>query len=246
MEQIGIKPTEGKHYLAGFKHKHFLLIPNLSKIISLQMESNPTHFGEKGNRGQSYIWGGYHYCLYYSTLSKKEITKEKFISRPFLFNLETIPEILVRNNAANEPENIFCETSHDYCVTPLFLSLFPLLNKLKFVPYKIDITVHGKIYFATTESRVAFQKGIIEGKELGIQQSFEEKNVEEVTFREGVFEEGRSEIGVVGEEISKLKKKEDQDIKEPKKKEGAFPDAKYYQTYKFFYDQLLNRLEKHG
>ncbi|MGI5876294.1 MAG: hypothetical protein ACOX6X_05685, partial [Dethiobacteria bacterium] len=158
-------------------------------------------------------WGEYHISVRYHTYCNNgEILRKRTLYRPFFFILNTSPG----NQEHTDVEtDYFCETTKcNYHVTPIFLSLFPLLSKLKFRPFKVAITVHGKIYSIEPLKTVS----------LGGETSQEELETEFITKDSLDFDTGN---------------------KVPSNAGNFLPDAKYYQTYKGYYDMLLNQAKNH-
>jgi hypothetical protein len=253
--------------LVNFKHKHSFFVINFWEIVSIRIENFHASQGEKPAQLQSFIWGSYNLVISYLKYHKKEkITREKVLPRGFS-HVFTPSTDFVCEESGELKRNLICEAEYSYRITPVSFFLFPLLNKIKFVPFKVAITVQGKINavplgnvpekeheleenntFAENKTKEVF---VIKAEETTEREGHSEAVTEEAAFTK---EFNRPKETVVAKEETVVEKKEKaqkkQDLIAQEKRKVhttvSAPNPQYYKTYRLFYEQFYRDQQVKG
>jgi hypothetical protein len=146
MAQLQNKNREQINFLHCFLHKYSFYVPNFSEIISLEMKNFRARFSKKSGEEQGFLWGSYDlYLLYRKFVQGEEVTEEKIFPRNFSSLLDT-PSFPAGKNPEKEKINFTCTARYNTSIKPLFLTFFPLLGKLGYLPFKISVEVTGDIF----------------------------------------------------------------------------------------------------
>lgn len=130
---------EQKLLLKKFEHRFIFFVSNFYRINSIKMEKFHAGYGKKTEEGKSFIWGSYELSVDYQKYGKKELVAgKKVFHRGFSY-------ILQDGSIDNIPGNLICEAGFKYNSTPVSSSLFPFLGRIKYIPFKITVTVDGSI-----------------------------------------------------------------------------------------------------
>ncbi len=255
---------EQRLLLKKFDHRFIFFVSNFYRIVSIKMENFRAGYGKKAGEGDSYIWGSYELSVDYQKYGIKEIKAgKKVFRRGFSYILH---DGSMDNNI---PDNLICEAGYNHNSAPVSSSLFPLLGRIKYIPFKITITVDGGI--AAVPDRAGSESG------KSITQEREDSNSADTYAGRGniaqggvaaddffrmIFEEHAQEDSPTKDIFQAEESGRETDKEESERKSGraepvaadlmamekkkriarsslSVPDSGYYTKYKFFYDGLL-------
>lgn len=152
--------------LKKFEHRFIFFVSNFYRIVSIRMENFRAGYGKNAGEGKSYIWGSYELSVDYQKYGIKEIIADKKVFR------RGFSYILHDGTMGNIPGNLICEAGYNHNSAPVSSSLFPLLGRIKYIPFKITITVDGSI--AAVPGRTSFEssKSVTQEKETNSADDF--------------------------------------------------------------------------
>ncbi|MDO9534684.1 MAG: hypothetical protein Q7J85_04980 [Bacillota bacterium] len=196
---------------------------------------------------QSFVWGRYDLLINYKVYQgKKEMLRSKEFSRGFSFALndsilhvEEIEEVV--------DENLRCETSFSHGVSPISFGLLPLLSKINYLPFKIDVTVNGSIVNVLSEIGVE-KKGLFT-EEIIFEENIKKESVQRKRplpdpeiQEERLEEEASNEFFVSPIQFEKEINEAPVPIFRENKKTVSvpFPNQQYYKKHQLFYDYFFN------
>lgn len=144
------KNQRQRNFLYCFQHKYSFCVPNFSEIISLEMKNFRARLGKRSGQGQGqgqgFLWGNYELCVLYRRFAKgEEVTEKKVFPRSFSTFLDTLP-FPAGENLVAEKIIFTCVARYNTSIAPLFLTFFPLLGRLDYLPFKISVEVIGDIF----------------------------------------------------------------------------------------------------
>ena len=145
--------NKSKKSLCRFRHRFVFWASNLYDIVSIQVVKFHAGF-QQPVETDGYFWGKYELIISYrqndseGEIRQKRFTRGLFYTVPFYLTGFESKEYGV---ASGYLENCVCEAGFSYQIAPFFLMLFPLLARIKYVPFKAVIYVHGMIREGTEE-----------------------------------------------------------------------------------------------
>jgi hypothetical protein len=245
--------------LVSFKSRYGFFVINFLQITSIKMENFHASQGKKTGQEQNFIWGSYDLLIDYVKYHKKEeVPQMKIFSRGFSYIISSSADFGCEDSGEIK-RNLICEAEYNYRITPVPFFLFPLLSKIKFIPFKVTVTVQGKINAVSSENVPKKEH------ELEKNNTCEENKTEEVpviiaaetTERESLIEGITEEVPLIKEEHpeetvvvkkEKIQKQKDLIAQEKKKVHTnvPVPNPQYYKTYRLFYEQFYQNQQVKG
>jgi len=222
-------------YLLKFKHSYSFYILNLGEIVSLKIEDFYARQSAKTARERIFVWGSYDLIVRYWKYRKKEkITQEKVLAKGFSYVFPPLADYPCEA-AEQSKENLICEADYDYRITPVPLFLFPLLSRVKFIPFKVAITVQGKIISIGALKDAAEEKdSSLEKYKISLEDNLENAAEEVIPSKEERPVECSAKKEVTSSQQKDL-------IAQEKQKVATgipAPNPQYYRTYRLFYDHF--------
>lgn len=204
--------------IINFTHNYYFIVTNLIKITFIRMENFRANMGRRPGSEHSIVWGRYNLLINYQIYQgKKEMSRSKEFSRGFSFALND--SLLQVEEIDGMEENLRCEYSFNHGVSPISFGLFPLLSKINYIPFKIDVTVHGSIVNVP----------------LDIDPEMQEERLEEEVFDESFISPGQS--------MKEIKNEPDLiSLEEKRRAPVPFPNPQYYKTHQLYYDYFFHNL----
>lgn len=136
--------------LCRFRHRFVFWVGNLYEVISAEVVNFHAGFNQPVEK-DGYFWGKYELLVSYRKHSSSGEIRQKRFTRGFLIR---VPYYITsagfptgkREEGFSSANKYTCEAEYSPQVAPLMLFLFPLFNRLKYVPYKAVLHVCGTIY----------------------------------------------------------------------------------------------------
>ena len=150
-----------KNTLCRFRHRFVFYVSNLYEIVSIEAVNFHAGFQQPMEK-DGYFWGKYELLVSYrrgnndSKIRQRRFTRGFFFKVPFCFSGLGDKE---QGEGAGYLNNCTCDAEFSHQIAPLFLLFFPLFSRLKYVPFKAVIYVHGMITEAADEKVVDEGKG---------------------------------------------------------------------------------------
>lgn len=219
-------------YPIKFKHKHSFFVINLREIISIKMENFHASQGVKTTWDQLFIWGSYNLIVSYLKYRQKEkMIMEKVLTKFFFYIFPFSHDYAAKE--AKSKKNLICEAKYTYMITPVFLFLFPLLRKIKFIPFKVTVLVQGEI------NAVFINDAVLESTEKeNLRKGGDPLIGGETQADEVLPQKVESPEEIKGEQKGREK------VAQGKQQHSAnvpIPNPQYYKTYRLFYDHFYKK-----
>jgi len=211
-----------------FSHNYHFMVTNLVKVTSMRIEKFRASLGRRPGGEQSFIWGRYNLFVNYQVYEgEKEREKSKEFSRGFSFALndgllqvEEIEEMV--------DENLRGEFSFSHGVRPISFGLLPLLSKVNYIPFKIDVTVNVSIVNLPFEVR---DKENCAQKEKSLPEKKEERLEDETS--DDIYISPHHEPDLISQ-------------KKKKRVPVPFPNSQYYKKHQLYYDYFFQNSTQKG
>ncbi len=147
MEKTFNEHVKDMDTLYRFNRRFSFLVCNLYGIVSAQVINPRVDYYQPVDKN-GYFWGQYEVQVSYRRPKDRKGTRQKVFTHGFLIN---VPYSLP-GNSKKEQRKYICEATCSYQVAPFLLLLFPLLSRIKFVPFKVALDVSGRIRESSGET----------------------------------------------------------------------------------------------
>ncbi len=133
--------------LCRFNRRFSFLVCNLYEIVSAQVINSRVDYYQPVDKS-GYFWGQYEVQISYRRPKDRKDTQQKVFTHGFLINVPySQPGISQKGQ-----RKYTCEATCSYQIAPFLLLLFPLLSRIKVVPFKVVLDVTGRIIESTGET----------------------------------------------------------------------------------------------
>lgn len=110
------------------------------------MRNYRARLGRGSGPEEGFLWGNYDLSILYRKFDReKESTAERTFVSSFSAFLDT-SSYLIKENPVEGKKALTCEARYSVSVAPLLFTLFPLLAKLGYLPFRITVDVFGDVY----------------------------------------------------------------------------------------------------
>ncbi len=149
-------------YVCYFQHRFAFYLFNLHEVVSAEIMNVRADY-YKPAAGKGYFWARYEVQLSYRHSKDKRGRQQKVFSRGCIIN---DPHFGPAVSQGNQPV-YSCEATVSYQAAPFLPGLFPFLNWLNFVPFKIWLKVAGRIRESSGErSSSAAECACVQNREV--------------------------------------------------------------------------------
>jgi hypothetical protein len=231
--------------IINFSHNYRFMITNLIKITSIGIENFRASLGRRTGGEQGFVWGRYNLLIKYRVYQgEKEILRSKEYSRGFSFALND-NMLPVEEIEEMSEEKLDCQFSFSHGVRPISFCLLPLLSKINYIPFKIDVTVNGSIVnvpLKTDVEEISLLKGALTCEDISNNESMDSEKPLPETQMEKHKEEVSDESFISAVKIEKENNNDTDITSREKKNKAAVPSLslQYYKKHQLFYDYFFN------